>query len=448
MLADENDSSSLPHDVFGQIAGTSGRVVNLFADAPISGQVNLLTSGSFDNPQQLFSNDTVARSTANVRLGAPAGDRADWAVAGALTQADLSSWVVAGSYAMRAPATHRYDVGLSYSTQRYDGGNPLALRDVTDGSRNVGTVYGYDSFSINSESTLTFGTEYARYDYLANRSLLSPRVELTLSPTPDTRFNFGLSQRALAPGAEEFLPPGDSGIWLPPQRTFSSLDPHSGFTAERARTASAGFEHDLGGSTLAVRAFRQHVDDQLVTVFGADLPGRPTAKVGHYLVGNAGDVDATGFSAEFRAVIASRVHGAVEYSVARAQILQAGDNYLMLLAPMTARASTQTIQDVTARIDTEVPETSTRVMVLYRLSNGFAQPASRGESSFGPALDGRFDVQVRQSLPFMNFSSARWEMLLAVRNFFRDASCDQSLYDELFVIRPPKRVVGGVTLHF
>jgi len=447
MLADGTDASSFPHDVFGQLAGTPERVVSLFADAPISGQVNLLTSGSFDNPQQLFSNDTIARSTANVRLGAPAGDRADWAVAGALTQADISSWVVAGSYAMRAPATHRYDVGLSYSTQRYDGGNPLALRDVTDGSRNVGTVYGYDSFSLNSETTLTFGTEYARYDYLSNRSLLSPRVELTLSPTPDTRFNFAVSQRALAPGAEEFLPPGDSGIWLPPQRTFSSLDPRSGFTAERARTASAGFERDLGGSTLTMRAIRQHVDEQLVTVFGAELPGRPTAKVGHYLVGNAGDIDATGFSAEFRAVIASRVHGAVEYSVARAQILQAGDNYLMLLAPMTARAGTQTIQDVTAKIDTEVPETSTRVMILYRLSNGFAQPASRGESSFG-ALDGRFDVQVRQSLPFMNFSSARWEMLLAVRNFFRDASCDQSLYDELFVIRPPKRVVGGVTLHF
>jgi hypothetical protein len=39
-------------------------------------------------------------------------------------------------------------------------------------------------------------------------------------------------------------------------------------------------------------------------------------------------------------------------------------------------------------------------------------------------------------------------MLIAVRNFFRDAGTDQSLYDELFVVRPPKRVVGGVTLHF
>jgi TonB-dependent receptor-like protein len=331
-------------------------------------------------------------------------------------------------------------VGLSYSTQRYDGGNPLALRDVTDGSRNVGTVYGYDSFVLSPEVTLAFGTEYARYDYLAQRSLLSPRVELTLAPTPKTRLTGSLSQRALAPGAEEFLPPGESGIWIPPQRTFSSFDPAGGFQAERTRTVSGGIEQDFGASTLAVRAFRQHVNDQLVTVFGS----RPTANVGHYLVGNTGDLDATGFATELRAVIASRVHGAIEYSVARARILQSGSAYVMLLAPLAPGAATETVQDVTAKVETEVPETATRIMVLYRLSNGFLQPGSRGET----ALDGRFDVQVRQSLPFMNFSSARWEMLLAVRNFFRDASCDQSLYDELFVVRPPKRVVGGVTLHF
>jgi hypothetical protein len=48
----------------------------------------------------------------------------------------------------------------------------------------------------------------------------------------------------------------------------------------------------------------------------------------------------------------------------------------------------------------------------------------------------------------MNFSNARWEMLLAVRNFFRENGTEQSVYDELLVIRPPKRVVGGVTLRF
>ncbi len=80
-----------------------------------------------------------------------------------------------------------------------------------------------------------------------------------------------------------------------------------------------GVERDFGASTIAVRAFRQHIDDQLVTVFGARDSGQPTANVGHYLVGNAGDVDVTGCSAEFRTVIASRVHGSVEYSIAQAQ---------------------------------------------------------------------------------------------------------------------------------
>ena len=107
----------------------------------------------------------------------------------------------------------------------------------------------------------------------------------------------------------------------------------------------------------------------------------------------------------------------------------------MLLAPLTARTGRSTVQDLTARIDAQVPETATRVMVLYRLSNGFAEAGGRPDTR--PGVDGRFDVQVRQSLPFMNFSNARW-----------DASCDQSLFDELYVVRPPARVVGGVTLHF
>jgi hypothetical protein len=48
----------------------------------------------------------------------------------------------------------------------------------------------------------------------------------------------------------------------------------------------------------------------------------------------------------------------------------------------------------------------------------------------------------------MDFSTARWEMLLAVRNSFHESTSDSSVYDELLVVRPPKRVVGGLTLRF
>jgi hypothetical protein len=86
-------------------------------------------------------------------------------------------------------------------------------------------------------------------------------------------------------------------------------------------------------------------------------------------------------------------------------------------------------------------------LVLYRVSNGFAQAISEAESG-DRMLDYRFDVQVRQSLPFLDFTSARFEMLVAVRNFFREMAADQSVYDELLVVRPPKRIMGGLTLHF
>ena len=63
---------------------------NLFSGTPFSGQLNLLTTSSFDDPQQLFNSDIFARSVAYISVGAPAGSHADWAVRGALSQADIS----------------------------------------------------------------------------------------------------------------------------------------------------------------------------------------------------------------------------------------------------------------------------------------------------------------------------------------------------------------------
>jgi hypothetical protein len=100
---------------------------------------------------------------------------------------------------------------------------------------------------------------------------------------------------------------------------------------------------------------------------------------------------------------------------------------------------------VTTTIETELPITETRVYALYRINTGYAGDRL---SDLDNAPDARFDVQVTQSLPFMNFSNAQWEMLLGVRNLFRDVVDEASMYDELLVVRPPKRIVGGLTLRF
>jgi hypothetical protein len=446
-VASSGPSGFGPTHGFGRAMESSARAAtNFFVGTPFSGQLNLLTTSSFDAVQDMFAPRAFAgRSVANFIVGAPAGVNADWTVRGAVTQGDLSSWVVSGDYVTRAAAArHRYDLGLAYSTQRYDGGNIAALRNVTDGSRNVGTLHGFDTFTVSRAVIVTYGADYARYDYLSGSSLLSPRVAATVTPAEHLRISARLSRRAAAPGAEEFVPP-DTGIWLPPQRTFSSLDGQSPLIAERTTQVDAGVERDLGPATISVRAFRQHVDDQLVTLFGVDQPGQPSAVLGHYFVANSGGVDATGYSAGIKAVIASRVHGSVEYSFARASWKPADNlTYLLLVAPSATRSSDERVHDIATSVEADVPETSTRVMVLYRVSNAFA-----GRSFADPSgVDGRFDVQVRQSLPFLDFSTAKWEMLVTVRNFFRDANSDQSLYDELLVVHPPKRVVGGLTLRF
>jgi hypothetical protein len=196
-----------------------------------------------------------------------------------------------------------------------------------------------------------------------------------------------------------------------------------------------------------LRAFRQHVDDQMVTVFGpgVDVGLLAAAEhLGHYFVGNTGDVDASGWSAAFRTTIVSRVHGSVEYSMSRARSVTAGDSsYLLMLTPSVAMPRLDRLQGLSTSVETSVPETSTRILVICRLTNsGITSGADR------PTYDSRFDVQVHQSLPFMDFSTARWEMLLAVRNTFHETAVGSSVYDELLVVRPPKRVVGGLTLRF
>ncbi|HUK35386.1 MAG TPA: TonB-dependent receptor [Vicinamibacterales bacterium] len=425
---------------------SSARVAsNFFTGTPFSGQVNILTTSSFDTPQDLFAARAfLARNITNMVVGAPAGD-ADWTVRGAVTQGDIASWVLSGDYVTRTPGRHHYDVGMSYSTQRYDGGNFAALKDVTDGSRNVGTLRAFDTLAVTRQILVTYGARYARYDYLDSSSLLSPSVGVTLVPAEHLRINTLVSQRALAPGAEEFVQP-DTGIWLPPQRTFSSLDDRAPLMAERTSHFEGGLERDLGGgATVMFRGFHQHVDDQLVTLFGIDQPGLPSASLGHYFIANNGAMDATGYSAGLKAIVATRIRGSIEYSFARASWVP-GDNlaYLLLVSPSSIRTGDEQLHDISASFEADVPETSTRLMVLYRVGNGFA-----GRDVASPSgVDSRFDVQVRQSLPFLDFSSAKWEMLVTVRNFFHDAASDQSIYDELLVVHPPKRVVGGLTLRF
>ena len=435
-------------EFLGRAVGTSARAAtSLFSDLSLGGQVNLLTTGSFDNPLQLLQLDRTS-GVAFFSLGAPVGSHGEWAVRAAMNQSDLSSWMLTGNYAVRAQVPHRYQVGMSYSLQRYEGGNALALAAVPDAARNVGSVYGSDEWTVSRYVSLSYGATYAHYDYLRGPAFFSPNLGVTLSPTPTLRVRASAQRMLSAPGAQEFLPP-TRAEYLPPQRTFSAISKHDGFRTQELQQYALGVEHVLRGATVGARVFRERIDNQMVTVFGLREPDAAASAMGHYLVGSAGDADLTGVGFTFTHALVQHLRGSVDYAVSTANWTTGAPqgDYAVLTqwVPAAVRPSRERIHDLTTSLQSEIPQTATRIVVVYKLNNAFV--AGDGTAAL-PGLDGRFDLQVNQALPFMNFSTSQWEMLVAVRSLFHDSLASTSSFDELLVVRPPKRLVGGLSVRF
>jgi hypothetical protein len=445
-VVDGDDETPLdqPRDSFGVAASAAG---SWFADLALNGQVNLLTRTSLDRPQDLLSLDADdPRGITYISLSAPTIG-GSWAMRGAMTQGDLSSWILSGAYVRRAPAAHQYETGLTYGMQRYRGGNVAALAALPEGKRNVGAVYAYDNWAVAPGLDVSYGAKYARYDYLADRGLLSPRASLTLAPIRGSSFRIrtAVERREVAPGAEEFLPPS-TGLWLPPERTFSPLSTHHTLNPERIDRFEVSAEREwIGDVMIGVRAFRESVDDQVITLFGVTLPRMPTANIGHYYVASAGDFDAAGWGVSVHRRLADGVQASVDYTQTMAEWAGGSPDTARLLhaAPGALRTGSERVHDVTASVESELPSTATRVLLVYKVNSAFA---GAGAAANAPAA--RFQMQVNQALPFLDFTNAQWEMLFAIRNLFSDDFRDGSIYDELLVVRPPTRVVGGLTVRF
>jgi hypothetical protein len=448
-LPAEDDESFLTgsFERLGRAVGSSARAAGaLFADLSLDGQVDLLTTGAFDNPLELLQMDRT-HSVAFFSFGAPVGSHGEWTVRAALNQADLDSWIFAGSYAVKAQSPHRYQAGMSYGMHRLDNGNTAALARTPETSRNVGNVFAFDEWAVSQRLSIGYGATYAHYDYLTSPGLVSPRLTASFRAAEGWRVRGVATRQYSAPGAQEFLPP-TRATWLPPQRTFSPLSA-DGFRAQAVVHYEAGVERTFQGATVGVRAFRQQVDDQLVTVFGLRRPDSPAAALGHYYVGSAGNAEMAGWGVNLTHAFVDNVRGSIDYSLARATWTGG--------APLADRAAfarrmpslvlgeREQVHDVLTTLETEVPLTATRVFVFYRVSNAFAKIDEVGDTR---GLDGRFDLQVNQALPFMNFLTSQWEMLVAVRNTFHENLAGVSVYDELLVVRPPKRIVGGLTVRF
>jgi hypothetical protein len=458
VLRDTDTLAGVPHDddwflqdsfqFLSRAVETSARAATgFFSDLSLGGQVNLLTTGAFDSPVQLLNLDRTS-SVAFFKVGAPVGTHGDWNVRAAMNQSDLSSWMLAGSYVVKAAIPHRYQFGMSYSVQRYEGGNTAALGSLSDTARDVGSVFAYDEWQVSRYIAVGYGANYASYDYMEGSGLFSPRLSTTLSLSPSWRLRGSASRDVSAPGAEEFIPPM-SAEYLPPQRTFSPIAKGAELRPQAFQNYDVGIERVLNGATISVRAFEQRIDNQTVTVFGLRQPDSTPSALGHYYVGSAGNANIHGVGVTFTHALAENIRGSIDYSVSSAEWTERSQpmEYAVLTrwVPSAVRPNAERIHDVTTSLETEIPYSATHVVVLYKLNNAFAAGTrTDNDAEFGS----RFDLRVTQALPFMNFRTSQWEMLVGVRNLFHESLANTSVYDELLVVRPPKRLVGGLTVKF
>ena len=152
---------------------------NFFADTPFSGQVNLLTTGSFDSPQQLFSADNFAHSTpispsARRSASMPTGPRAPRSRRATSRRGSSP----ASTRRARPPGIATTSASPTARSATTAATSPRCATSPTAAGTPARST-GSTRFRSRRSLTLTYGGRYARYDYLEDRSLFSPRVALT-----------------------------------------------------------------------------------------------------------------------------------------------------------------------------------------------------------------------------------------------------------------------------
>jgi hypothetical protein len=442
------DFRYLPSFLDWAVAESARAATTFFADTDFSGQINMLTTSTWSPSTALDAR--LPRGVAYLSVGAPVGTHGDWRVRGALSTSGLASWVALGEYEARDVQRHAFRAGMSYGAQRFSEGSSAAILKAGDGARSAASLYAFDRWRVSPALEVDYGLRADRYDYVSGRNFLSPRAGVRVGVVPRVFVTASASSAVIAPGVDTFLPPPSSGPWLPPDRTFAPLVAGAAFTPERVQRVDVGVEREFGpigqARTVAARWFYEHTDNQLATMFGLDA-GRG---VGHYYVATAGDVTLQGFGVRASGWFARRVRASVDYSMSRASWAY-GPQAVAIAAvlPSALRPQHETLHDVTSSLQARIPETETNLFVAYRINSAFTRSDALG---LAPMFDGRFDVQLRQALPYQPIRGGKIEVLVAINNMFRDpahgGAFGGSFYDELLTVRAPRRVLGGVQVRF
>jgi hypothetical protein len=428
--------------------GAGRSAASAVLNGALSGRVQLLTAGAIDQPFEAFTTDDMPAGIAFVHLAGPLSTRTTWSVEAATARGGVNSWFVGGTYATVVADSHGVEVHSSYSRQTSAAAGGVGVFGLEDDSRSAGGVQVVDHWTISPRAMLDVGGRYERYDYLRDPGLFSPTMTASLSPAARTWVRVTAAREMSAPVAEEFVPQAYGSLSLPPQRTFSSLVAGAPLEAQETRHLGLALEQDIATFRLMLTHFRQQVDGQLATVFDPSLAkGQRRADLSHYGVASVGDFAAAGWGIGISRPVGTHLRGGLEYRTSDVD-WDAGDAVAAVgaVAPSAVRAARERMHDVTLRLDAAAARTGTRITAACRYNSRFTRGTVDQDT---PAGATRYDVQVYQGVPYLKGENAQVELVFGVGNLLRSGLASAaSLYDEVLVVRPPTRGVGGFTVQF
>lgn len=373
--------------------------------------------------------DSNPASTSMVRLHGRLTDTVSWSLSGLLAESETTTWRSAAEFLVEPGGGHLIEAGAGYGTRLLRPFYPLA----DEGNREnhaVGALFIRDTVQIGERVTASLGARYSYIGFVADANHFNPSASIEARGDDGTRVRAGFAVHTVAPGGDLLTV---SSLAAAPDMVFALVDDE--LRAERVSRAEFELERPIGSTSVAVHALYERVDDPLLNVAGAGA-GRTLR------VTNAPRLDTSGggFSVSHR--FGSAVRGSLRYTYGRAR---RDGRPGRAFGPLDFEQAG--FHDVVARLEAFLRLTDTRLVALYRLNS--LHPEGDVPSGQGAIVNRRFDVQLTQGLPFLaDMTEADWELLVAYRNLFYEETEGAGILDEVAVVNPPKRIMGGIAIRF
>lgn len=363
-----------------------------------------------------------------VRLGGRLGDSMSWKLGGLASESETSSWRMAAEFVVEPDANHQILAGAGYGS-RWLGPFATGIAAESLESRSVGVLFAEERWQVTQRVWISAGGRYSYIGFIEDSNHVDPAGIVEFEANPRTRIRGALTTRTLTPGGDLLTL---STLASSPSIAYALVD--DGLRPERLVRYEVSVSHSQGPVRLGARVFHEDFRDPYVNVFRE--PARSLR------ISNAPSITARGMGVTLGRRFGQAVDGSVTYTYGHSS---RKGRFAGAAGPGVLAFPENDFHDVAARLQAVLRLTDTRIAAFCRINT--LSPDAEGPGTEGERFT-RFDVQLSQGIPFLGeLTRADWELLLAYRNLFYETTEGGTL-DELAVVNPPSRVLGGITVRF